>query len=141
MTRWLTLVAALAALAGCAQAHQVQLGEVDSRAVVEGRRFEILVSETGVNVQQAAEIGGALVSSQAGNLSTLGDIIAMFQMGPATGNPVFREEYADAVLELIRAECPSGRITGLTSIRESASYPVVSGEVIKVVGYCVEEGR
>ncbi|MEL6181122.1 MAG: hypothetical protein AAFS10_19355, partial [Myxococcota bacterium] len=122
------------------QVHHVQVGEIDTRAVREGRRFEIMVSETGVNVAEAAQIAGAVVGSQAENLGTLAEIIEMFQMGPSTGDGVFREEYADAVFELLQAECPSGRITGLTSYRETADYPVVSGEVVRLVGYCVEGG-
>ena len=65
----------------------------------------------------------------------MGDIIAL-QTGPKTGKPVFTEKYSDKIIHELRTECPSGRITGLTMVRETAEYPVVSGEIVKVVGYC-----
>ena len=60
-------------------------------------------------------------------------------MGPKTGNPVFDDTYSDALAEML-LKCPSGQISGLVSVRESAHYPIVSGEVIKLVGYCLMDG-
>jgi hypothetical protein len=75
---------------------------------------------------------------QAGQLS---EIISMFQMGPRTGNLVFNDTYAEGILLNLYQACPSGRITGLMSIRETRKYPVISGEIIKVTGYCLGRGR
>ena len=138
---WVLVALIPLAWTGCAVIHQGLFGDVDSQTVLEGRRFEILVSHTGVDIEQAAELA-KLAGSAAGKGEEVGeaaDLIKMFQMGPRTGNPVFDDTYTDKVMDLIKTECPSGRISGLMSIRESANYPVVSGEIVKLVGYCEKE--
>jgi hypothetical protein len=101
-------------------------------------RFEILVSETGINLQEASDIGKLFTSDKKtkSDMQAINDIISAFQMGPRTGNMVFNDKYADVVVPALMNKCPSGRITGLMSIRETAKYPVVSGEIVKLIGYC-----
>ena len=134
------LLVLLAGTVSCARLHHAQVGEIDSSAVLEGNRFEIIISESGLNLDDAAEVAKLFAGSQSKEVDTIRDIIKLFQMGPSTGNPVFEEQYADVLFDVLNAECPDGQITGLVSIRESADYPVVSGEIIKLVGYC-KEGR
>jgi len=136
--RWL-FVASLTT--GCAVLHATQLGEIDSNAVVNGARFEIKVSEMGLNTDEAVAIAETIAefSGKGEEVSTIGDIIALFQMGPKTGNPVFRDNYSDKIATLLAQECPSGNISGLVSIRESANYPVVSGEIVRLTGYCFKD--
>ena len=43
------------------------------------------------------------------------------------------------MIAMLKAECPSGKLTGLMSVRESRKYPVISGEIVKVTGYCVTQ--
>jgi hypothetical protein len=64
-------------------------------------------------------------------------LIGLFQMGPQTGNPVYSKDYARNLMQLIYEKCPSGKVTGLTSVRESRKYPVISGEIVKVTGFCL----
>ena len=64
----------------------------------------------------------------------MGDIIALFQMGPKTGKP-FLTEISDKIITSCGPRVQR-RITGLTMVRETADYLVVSGEIVKVVGYC-----
>ena len=134
----------LSMMAGCAVMHSVQLGEIDSNIVLEGKRFEINVSQLGLDVEQAASIAEA-VAVVAGSpetaeaVSAAQDIGALFQWGPKTGAPVFRDDYSDGIIDLIRQECPSGQISGLMSVRESVDYSVITGEVVKLVGYCGKE--
>lgn len=125
---------------GCAFMHHTQIGDVDSDVVLKGKRFEILVSETGVNIKEAAEIGKAMTRHKGtqDQIQQVQQIISMFQMGPRTGNMVFSEDYADGIVQHIRTKCPRGKISGLMSIRETNKYPVISGEIIKIVGYCSE---
>ncbi len=124
---------------GCAQLHHVQIGDLygDQGDLAP---FEIKVSETGVNIGEAASIAKATTqnASTRKTISNIETIIAMFQYGPRTGNLVYDEKYTDEVSTQIRAQCPSGRITGLMAIRESRKYPVISGEIIKIKGYCVQ---
>jgi len=127
----------LVVCSGCAVMHHTQIGEVDSSVVLDGKRFEIVVSEVGVSFREAGSIAKALARDQAAKsaVSTINNIISLFQMGPRTGNPVFADDYADEIFRLIREKC-SGKISGLISVRESAKYPVVSGEIVKIIGYC-----
>ena len=128
-------------LNACAIMHHTQVGEVDSKVVLEGRRFELLVSEMGYNFKEAADIGQALTKHQ-GTKDQIGDaqaILSLFQMGPRTGNHVFSDEFADVIFSALKKECPSGKYSGLTSVRETAKYPVVSGEIVKIIGYCQKE--
>ena len=124
-------------LNGCAFLHQFQMSSIDSEAVMTGKKFEIIVSETGVNLQEAADTAKLFTQSQQTRkeMQQINDIISMFQMGPRTGNMVFNEKYADSIMRAIQLECPSRKISGLTSIRETAKYPVVSGEIVRITGY------
>ena len=125
------------ALLSCSYVYQVQLGEIDNRDVFEKTKFEIKVSELGVDVKEAGDLIGALAKVDKDKSNKASGIIRLFQFGPRTGNPVFNEKYADNVLSLIREKCPQGRVSGLVSIREMNKYPVVSGEIVKVTGYCL----
>ncbi|MDP6330920.1 MAG: hypothetical protein QGF55_08685, partial [SAR324 cluster bacterium] len=98
--------------------------------------FEIKVSETGFNLEEAGEIEAALGSDSG---KEVGDLLGMFQMGPRTGNPVYNERFAEDLLFLIKQKCPNGRVSGLTSVREQRRYPVISGEIVKVTGHCLRK--
>ncbi|MCY4643832.1 MAG: hypothetical protein OXB88_04385 [Bacteriovoracales bacterium] len=119
--------------------HHVQVGEVDSKTVLKGRRFEILVSGIGFNLDEATDIGKGIFHKDQEAFENIKDLISAFQMGPRTGNPVFSVAYTDKIFGSLKKECPSGDISGLTSVRETAKYPVVSGEIIKIIGYCLEK--
>jgi len=121
--------------------HHTQVGEVDSKTVLRGQRFEILVNELGFNTKELVGTGAAVArasgdSNAANNIEGVGAIIALFQMGPKTGKPTFTDQYADNIYYSILDKCPSGKVSGLTSVREMASYPVVSGEIVRIIGYC-----
>lgn len=128
------------ALTSCAQLYHVQIGEVVSHPGYIPVPFTVMVSETGVNIEQATQATGLLMSKSDNQaLKKISSIVQMFQMGPRTGNPVFSKNYADNMIDLIYSKCPSGKITGLVSIREANQYPIVSGEIVKVTGICMEK--
>jgi hypothetical protein len=130
----------LSLLSSCAVVHHVQVGDIESKRNYVRMPFEMKVSETGIDFQQAGNLTQALAKNQAGNqVKQIADIIALFQMGPITGNPIFNEKYADGLAKSIYTKCPSGNITGLVMIRETAKYPVVSGEIMKIKGYCLQK--
>jgi len=125
-------------LSSCAQLHHVQIGEIDNNPKFVQKPFDIKLSEVGVDIQEAGRITKALAGKDSNNeAKQIADIIALFQMGPRTGNPVYEKGYAKNLIQLIYEKCPSGRVTGLTSIRETRKYPVVSGEIVKLTGYCL----
>jgi hypothetical protein len=103
------------------------------------RKFEVLVSENGFSVQEAGAAAKAALRNHNGEAAErFAAILSLFQMGPRTGNPVWSsEKYADGVFEKLYEKCPSGQITGLSSTREMNKYPVVSGEIVKLTGYCL----
>lgn len=102
----------------------------------EGLRL-ITESENGISTEEAGQIARATNSNAGNNVADAAAILALFQVGPRTGNPVYNEHYAENVVHLIAEKCPNGRVTGLTSIREMRKYPVISGEIVKVTGLCL----
>jgi hypothetical protein len=137
----LALVLSLAMLSsGCVFLHSVQVSEVDSKVVLDGERFEIRISEQGFNLKEGTILVEAFANAagDAKGIREAAEIIQLFQMGPKTGNPVFRDDYTDDLIHQLKLKCPSGRISGLSSIRETAKYPVVSGEVVRLIGYCLQ---
>ena len=130
-------IAAVGLLAACARLDHVQIGEIDQ---TQGTLipFTVQVSEFGFEAAAAAELGRAVSKGRtAEQFQQLRDILALMNMGPRTGNPVYDEEYADKVLDYIYAECPTGKITGLTSVREAKSFGAVSGEIVRLSGFCI----
>lgn len=129
-------VAFLYVCAGCAVLHHVQVGQVDDRGDDALIPFEVKVSETGINTEELKGMAKATRSRAGDDAANIAAIIALFQMGPRTGNPVYDQKYAERVIYKIHEACPSGQVTGLTSIREMRKYPAISGEIVKVSGYC-----
>ena len=124
-------------ISSCAIKHHIQVGDIER---VPGKKlipFKVLLSETGVNIKEAGKLISAVTNDQ-NRGEKIAQIISLFQMGPRTGNLIYNEKYADVLPELILTKCPSGKITGLTMVRESNKYPVVSGEIIKLTGFCVK---
>jgi hypothetical protein len=115
------------------------VGDIDNDSKFSLRPFELKVSETGVNLEEAGKIAKALNGSKVGRQDTdnVVGFIQLFQQGPRTGNPVFNENYAQNIVSDLFKQCPSGRVTGVVSIREMRKYPVISGEIIKIKGYCM----
>ncbi len=128
-------------LSGCAVLHHAQVGDIDNSAGFNLRPFDLKVSETGVDFEGAKNIAKALTKDKKAKdaLESIHTIMSLFQQGPRTGNPVFSDAYAKNLVNDLYQACPSGRITGLTSIRESRKYPVISGEIVKIKGYCMEK--
>ena len=127
---------------GCAVLHHAQVGEIDSKVVLTGEYFEIKMSEVGYDVGEIVEVAEALTRSKGDeDEGSIADIIELFQMGPKTGNPVFDDAYADPLFDRILRTCPSGRVSGLMSIRETADYGMISGEIVKLTGYCAKRER
>ena len=131
---WLALC-----LSSCAVLHHVQLGDIDNTRKWDLKPIDIKVSETGIDIEGAINIGKAISRNKKTReqLDTINDIISLFQMGPRTGNLVFNDSYAESLILQLYEVCPSGRLTGVTSIRESMKYPVISGEIVKITGYCL----
>jgi hypothetical protein len=134
----LLLVSAVYLLAGCAALHHVQLGEITSHPNYTAQPFDLKISETGIDINEAKDIAKLFMSKEGQKQADdIAAIVGLFQMGPRTGNPVYVKGYAHNLVKAIYEKCPSGRVTGLMSIRESRKYPVVSGEIVKVTGYCL----
>ena len=132
------MIAVALLLGGCATAHNIQIADIDSS---QGRLepFEVQVSATGISASDAAEVGKALSNDAATrrNLDSMESIVAATQMGPKTGDPTLSDDWADDVQLKLLARCPSGRVTGLSTRRETMDYPVISGEIVTIKGYCI----
>lgn len=125
-------------LSGCAILHRVQVGQIDNRQGPAAVPFEILLSESGVSTQEIAAIARATKSRAGNDVAGVAGVIGLFQIGPRTGNPVYNDRFAHSLIYKIHEKCPTGRVTGLTSIREMRKYPTVSGEIVKLSGYCLK---
>ncbi len=121
----------------CAILHHVQVGDIDTRQA--GSEFTVMVSETGVDLREAKNIAQAVVrdSDTQRDIEAIHTIIALFQFGPTTGYKVYNDAYTDGIVTMLIQSCPSGRISGLTSIRETRKYPVISGEITKIQAKCL----
>lgn len=127
-------------LSGCAVLHHAQVGDIDNRSGYRREQFDIKVSELGIDFGAAAHMGRQLFGSRAGEqFEKLNQVASLFRSGRATGNPVFVEDYARKINEAILERCPSGWVTDIVALRETASYPVISGEIVRVVGTCLSK--
>ena len=123
---------------GCASLHHVQISDIEISGG-ETRPVEVKISETGIDIKQAANMTTDLTPVRQAHFEAreVGTLLSLFEWGPRTGNRVYSEIYADQVVHELVRQCPSGRITGIVSIRESRDYSIVSGEVVKLSGLCV----
>lgn len=138
----LSLLVASVFLNGCAVLHHIQVGDVASKKHGRQIPIDIKLSETGVDVEgglRALDSSGSRgrKPGEQGAAGGAAEIWAMLNMGPRTGMPVFSEKYAQNLIHEIYQKCPSGKITGLNSIREHRAYVYISGEIVKVTGFCI----
>ncbi|MFK7827409.1 MAG: hypothetical protein AB8G05_24910 [Oligoflexales bacterium] len=128
----------LTILPACAVLHHVQVSDIDQRGNSKWYPINIKVSEMGVDIRQARNLVKGISTSKKGReaADTIAAIIGLFQQGPSTGRRVFSDRYAEDLILRLHEQCPSGKLTGLMSIREARKYPVISGEIIKITGYC-----
>lgn len=125
-------------LGGCSQLHHVHIGEIDqSQGTL--TPFTLKVNELGFDAAKAAKIGAdvAKSASTSEDLEVVAFILAISNFGPKTGNPVYNDAYADQVLAEVIKVCPSKKLTGLISVREGTNVGPVSGEVVRINGYCI----
>lgn len=129
-------------LSSCAVLHKVQLSDVEARR---GRQspVSVRVSETTVDLKEISDIAGALGRSSKSNTlksgsDALNTYTTLFQFGPRTGTPVYNEYYARLIPEMLAAECKGGRLSNIVSVRETRSYPVVKGEIIRIDAICTK---
>ena len=123
-------------VSGCAILHHVQVGTIDNRDSQVQIPFEILMNEVGVNTQEIGAAGKLANSNGGDQVANAAAILSLFQMGPRTGNLTYNQRYAEKLVYEIYQKCPSGNVTGLMSIREMRKYPAISGEIVKVTGFC-----
>ena len=128
----------MATISGCAQMHHVQVGEMDMTRG-EGVPFDVKTSNLGLNVSEAATIVKEVAGRQSGvgkGAQTVDDVWKAITYGPRTGEVTFDASYADSMLQTVAATCPLSQISGITTIRETNKYPVISGEIVRVTGFC-----
>ncbi|HVY25885.1 MAG TPA: hypothetical protein VHB79_05010 [Polyangiaceae bacterium] len=124
---------------GCAHLHQLQIADIDSTGGTL-EPFEVQVNATGLSVHDSAEVAKLFATSEHSkkNLDNAEQIIAMTQMGPKTGDPTFSDDWADGAAAQVLERCPTGHVTGLSARRETMDYPVISGEIVTIKGYCIQ---
>lgn len=132
-------------LCSCASLYHVQIDDVSKTD--RARVIDVKVSETAFDYKAMAHTGVNIAQRNAyrrgdtgaqDKLAGLELLLALSNYGPRTGMPVFTDRYSDFVLDELIGKCPSGQITGLTSVREARKYPYISGEIVNIRGYCVD---
>jgi len=125
-------------IGGCSQLHHVHIGNIDQS---QGKLtpFTVEVNELGFDAAKTAEIGAEVAksASTSDDLEFIALILAVSNFGPKTGNPVYNDAYAEKMVYEVIKSCPSKKITGLTSVREATSVGPISGEVVRINGYCI----
>lgn len=124
-------------LCNCAVLHHVQMADIDGSPEYIKVPVEVKVSEFGVSLQDVKSIAKSTNSRAGKDAADIATLIEYFQMGPRTGVPVYTDKYAEKLIYDLHTQCPTGRLSGIVSIRESREYPVIKGEIIKITGYCL----
>lgn len=134
----LITIGALLLLAGCARLDHVQIGEID-QSQGQLKAVSVKVSENAIEMAVVAGVAAELArgSSNHKHLEQIRDILALINMGPRTGNPVFNDAYAQNILENLYQQCSTGKITGIRNIREAKTYGPVSGEIVRIDAFCI----
>jgi hypothetical protein len=140
-TRSWLLCAAFFVAVGCATVHRATISEIRPVGNA-GGSLDVKASETGFDVRGAAQTTRNLThrygNSNARNAgSMLNFAVQMSSWSPATGNPTVSETWADAITVELRERCSGGRVSNIAVIRESASYPYISGEIVRVKAECL----
>ena len=132
-------------MSSCASLYHVQVADVENAS--RGRVIDVKVSETAFDIKGMGQTGLSVAQRNAhrrgdvrtsDQLAGLEVILALSNYGPRTGLPVFTERYSDYVLDDLITKCPTGRITGITSIREARQYPYISGEIVNIRAICID---
>jgi len=134
----IALYGILFTLTACARLDHVQISDID-QSQGSLKPISVKVSEFAIELAVIADISSRLSTNRStqNSLKEIRDILALINMGPRTGNPVFNDNYAENVLEQLYVQCPSGKITGLRSTREATSYGAVSGEIVRLNAFCI----
>jgi hypothetical protein len=125
-------------MGGCSQLHHIHIGDIDqSQGTL--TPFTVEVNELGFDAAKTIKIGADVTNSTSTSedLEFLAFILAISNFGPKTGNPVYNDTYATQLYYEVIKACPSKNITGLTSVREAKHAGPISGEVVRINGYCI----
>lgn len=136
MQKALILSIVMFLFSGCAVLHHVQVGHIDNRDNQVQIPFEVLMNEVGVSTEEIGALAKLSNTKGGDQVADAAAILSLFQMGPRTGHLTYNPRYAEKLVYEIHQKCPSGQVTGLVSIREMRKYPAISGEIVKVTGFC-----
>lgn len=122
--------------------HRSAIGEREAPSS-SAQPIAVDVSDIGVDTRGIAKTGAAAtrtVGRQSGTMKNIAGGIEFLAwattQSPRTGNPTWDDLWADSISQQLRERCPDGVVTGIQTTRESASYPYVSGEIVRVRAYC-----
>lgn len=141
MKKFLSFLLVLAGGSGCAVMHRSAIGEVLPGEGAQESRVELGVSELGVDRESLSKDVAAIAKNGgSGSLETAGNVIEFFTwattQSPRTGNPTRTDTWADNLVMELKRHCPNGQVSGIQTLRESAEYPYVSGEIVRVRATC-----
>ncbi len=131
-------IGALLLLSACARLDHVQIGDIDQ---TQGQLspISVKISEKAIELAVVAGVAAELATNASNkqHLKEIRDFLALINMGPRTGNPVFNDTYAQHVLKNLHQQCATGNITGIRNTREAKAYGPVSGEIVRINAFCI----
>ncbi len=132
--------------ASCAVMHRSAIGERIAHEEGESRPIFVNANDVGVDSEGLARTGSAIArSSRSSAGKAIGDLVELLSwatsQSPRTGNPTKDDLWADEIAATLMRSCPGGTITGIQTTRESAEYPYVSGEIVRVRAQCVRKQK
>jgi hypothetical protein len=145
MTKFLFFLLVLLGGSGCAVMHRSAIGEVLPEKGGASDRIELGVSDIGVDRENLSK-DVASIAKNSGNssLQGFGQMVEFVTwattQSPRIGNPTTTDTWADDLVMELKRHCPNGRISGIQTLRESAEYPYVSGEIVRVRATCYRGG-
>ena len=129
------------AFGGCVRVHHIQVASFDSTA--QGFPVEVVIDSLGVDVAKIAkniEKVNQLISRKKKPNNNVSNTIAMFQLGPKTGAPIYDKTWGEQLLNQLLEKCPSARLENIYTQRLSTDYgdAGVTREVNVVKATCLE---
>lgn len=123
------LLAVAIGATGCLTPFHVSVGDIDNTHQDTMRHFSVEIVAGGLDEN-------AFVGYFSDSLDSL---LYAFSQGPRTGRPLRKSSIGGSLVEEIYKKCPSGRVTGLMTVRESKSFYFYRTETVRVSGYCILE--
>ena len=138
---WLSsgFLLSIIALIGCTRVHHVHIGAIDHTQ--RGLPIEVVIDSIGVDAAQVARTVESITQRGQKKSDKLSDTIALFQMGPKTGAPVYDPHWGERLMRELHQKCPSAKLRNIHTQRLSTDYgnTGTTRELLIVRALCIRD--